>query len=453
MKITPNLYLDYLKCPKLLKNNILTNKIYEDTIYDNDLKSLFKDLLDSDTYSFDLEFNYDVLYTKIDLIKKSGDEIELIIVADSTAVRKSFIYKMSFSRYVLSVLGYKVSKCLVWHINKKYILDETLNMDDICIKQDITQDVLKTSYNLHKQIENIKNATSFKKKVNIGEFCYRFKECHLLPSCMSHIPKHSLFSLSRLSRKDKFSLYKKKIISFEDLENYPLLKDSQKLQINSELNNKSIINKEKINGFLDEITFPIYYIDFEAYQEPIPRFNGFRSYEQVPFSYSIHIEYENGEIIHKEFISDINENPKESLATSINQDIKDEGTYIAYNIDFEKYVLKQLSFYNEELSEKMENINERFKDLAKVFKHYDYYLPSMEGSHSIKKVLPAIFPEDKNYTSLNLVRSGYDAMHSYLLLKSIKDKAKEEEIITALKDYCKMDTFSMIRIIRHLREL
>ena len=453
MKITPNLYLDYLKCPKLLKNNILKNKIYEDTIYENDLKSLFKDLLEGDKYSFDLEFNYDILYTKLDLIRKNNDELDLIIVADSTAVRKSFIYKMSFSRYVLLVLGYKVNKCYVWHINKRYVLDETLSVDDICIKEDITNDVEKSSYNIHKQIENIKKSISFNNKVSIGEFCYKFKECHLLPSCMSHIPRHSLFTLSRLSRRDKFSLYKKKIISFEDLENYPLLKDSQKLQINSQLYNKNIVNKAKITEFLEEMTFPIYYIDFEAYQEPIPRFNGFKSYEQVPFSYSIHIEYENGEIEHKEFISNIDENPKESLAIAINEVIKDEGTYIAYNIDFEKYVLMQLSLYNEELNEKVQRINERFKDLATVFKNYDYYLPSMEGSHSIKKVLPAIFPDDENYSGLNLVRSGYDAMNSYLLLKNEKSKKKKEEIITALKAYCEMDTFSMIRIIKHLRAL
>ncbi len=454
MKITPNLYLDYLKCPKLLKSNILNDKIYEDNIYDNDLKSIFKELFkDDNKYSFDLEFNYDTLFTKIDLIKKHNEEIDLIIIADSTSVRKSFIYKMNFSMYVLSVLGYKVSKCFVWHINKKYVLDEVLDIDEICIKKDITKDVLKMSYNIHKQIENIKKAKLSRKKVNIGEFCYKFKECHLMPDCMSHIPKNSIFSLSRVSRKDKFSLYKQNIISFKDLENYPSLKDSQKLQINSELHNEIIINKEKIKEFLDDISFPIYYIDFEAYQEPIPRFNDFKSYEQVPFSYSIHIEYENGEIIHKEFISDINANPKESLAIAINDDIKDEGTYIAYNIDFEKYVLRELSSYSEELNEKIININERFIDLAKLFKHYHYYLPSMEGSHSIKKVLPAIFPDDEHYASLNLVQSGYDAMNSYLLLKNIKDKKKQKEIITALKAYCEMDTFSMIRIIKHLREI
>jgi hypothetical protein len=453
MKITPNLYLNYLKCFKLLKYNILNNEENENLLYENDLKSLFKNLLKNEKYSFDLEFNYNNLSTTIDLIKKTKDKIDLILISDSATIKKSFIYKMSFSRYVLLILGYKIDKCFVWHINKKYILDGTLDIDELCIKKDITKDVLQKSYNIHKQIENIKKVNLFKKKINIGEFCYKFKDCHLLSECMSHIPKYSVFNVSRLARKDKFSLYKNKIISFKELEDYPLLKDSQKLQINAQLYQKSTINKEKIKEFLDEIIFPIYYIDFEAYQEPIPRFDGFRSYEQTAFSYSIHIEYENGDIKHKEFISKIDENPKESLSTAINKDIKDEGTYIAYNIDFEKYVLKKLSSYNEELSKKIININERFKDLAYIFKNHYYYLPLMDGSHSIKKVLPAIFPNDEHYTSLNLVQSGYDAMHSYLKLKNLKTKNEKEEIINALKKYCEMDTFSMIRIIKHLKSL
>ena len=453
MKITASLYLDYLKCAKLLKYNSINSEDNQNVLYENDLKFLFQSILKDDKYSFNVEFNYDNLYTTIDLINKHGTYIDLIFISDATNVRKSFIYKMSFSRYILSILGYKVDKCFVWHINKKYVLDEVLDIDKLCVKTDITKDVENKSYNLHKQIKNINKIHLVNKKINIGEFCYKFKECHLLSECMSHIPKYSVFNLSRLAKKDKFSLYRKKIISFKDLEDYPLLKDSQKLQINSQLYNKKIINKEKIREFINEMEFPIYYIDFEAYQEPIPRFDKFRSYEQIAFSYSIHIEYENGEIEHREFISSIEEDPKKALSLAINKDIKNEGTYIAYNIDFEKYVLRKLSFYNQELSDKVQYINDRFKDLAYIFKHHYYYLPSMNGSHSIKKVLPAIFPDDEHYKGLNLVQSGYDAMHSYLKLKNIDDKKKREEIVNALKKYCEMDTFSMIRIVKHLREV
>ena len=418
------------------------------------LKNFIESSYKKDGYKFGDEFIYDNLIIKTDLIINNFYDIELVLISDATKIRRSFIHILAFQHYVLSSIGINIDKFYIWYLDKSYVKNGEINIDELSIKQDVSEDVLFNFKKTKKYIANLQKElkNKSKAKIDIGNFCYKFEECDLLSSCMSHIPKTSIFNISGLKRDDKYSLYYQNIISFEDVQEHSILKEQQKRQVESTINQTKIINKEEINNFLNNIKYPIYYIDFEAYQEPIPRFDNTRVYEQTPFSYSIHIEYEDGKIIHKEFISDIHENPKIALSKAILNDIKDEGTYIAYNAYFEKYALKKIAYYNTELEEMLESINDRFQDLFHIFKNQYYYLPSMNGSRSIKSVISAMFPNnDKNYDKLDLVSSGYDAMNSYLKLRNLSDEKEKEKLVNALKKYCEMDTLSMLRIIRELR--
>ena len=54
------------------------------------------------------------------------------------------------------------------------------------------------------------------------------------------------------------------------------------------------MNKDKIKQALDNIVYPIYHLDFEAFQSPLPRFYKEKPYMQSVFQFSIHIEKEKG---------------------------------------------------------------------------------------------------------------------------------------------------------------
>ena len=58
--------------------------------------------------------------------------------------------------------------------------------------------------------------------------------------------------------------------------------------------------------------------------------------------------------------------------------------------------------------EDMERFNANMVDLMVPFRERNYYTKEMEGSYSIKKVLPALLPEDPelDYNELSLVHMG-----------------------------------------------
>jgi len=72
----------------------------------------------------------------------------------------------------------------------------------------------------------------------------------------------------------------------------------------------------------------------------------------------------------------------------------------------------------------------------------------MNGSASIKVVLPALV-KDLSYHGL-AVSDGGMAMQAFEHLWTETDPARVEEIRAQLLEYCKMDTFGMVRIVEEL---
>ena len=92
------------------------------------------------------------------------------------------------------------------------------------------------------------------------------------------------------------------------------------------------------------------------------------------------------------------------------------------------------------------------QDLMEPFQDRDYYTKDMHGSYSIKYVLPALFPYDKelDYHALPVVHNGGEAMTVFASLGE-KTKEEQERIRHGLLEYCKLDTLAMVKIWEKLK--
>ena len=137
---------------------------------------------------------------------------------------------------------------------------------------------------------------------------------------------------------------------------------------------------------------------------------------------------------------------------SINKDIPKNATVLAYNMSFEKGVMKRLATLFEEFSEHLLAINENMQDLMVPFQKKWYVTPSMNGSYSIKYVLPALVPEfEKAYKELENVQNGSQAMNAFARLSSLDEKEKQK-LRNSLLEYCKLDTLAMVKILEKLKK-
>jgi hypothetical protein len=261
-----------------------------------------------------------------------------------------------------------------------------------------------------------------------------------------------------MKKDKKFEKYYDGIISFEDLENDDEFTTPRFIeQIDFELHEREPkIEKEAIENLLTSLKYPLYFIDYETCQYAIPEFEGTKAYQQIPFQYSLHIIHEEGAPLeHKEFLADSeDENMIRHFAESMIEDMPEDGSVIIYNNSFEPARNREIAEIYPDLKGEMERINGNIVDFMVPFRSRDYYTKEMEGSYSIKKVLPALFPDDDelDYDNLPLIHNGGQASSAFLSLKD-EPPEKQKEIREALLEYCKLDTYAMVKIWEKFKEV
>ena len=401
-------------------------------------------------------FVYDNNFCSVDILKNTSDGLEIYEVKSSTEIKDIYLDDISYQVYILLNLGYVVKKASIVYINSEYVRCGALELDKLFKIQDVTDIVFSRQIEVKEKIEAINR---YMKRVDeesgvIGMQCFNLYECSYWKYCTRNLPKPNIFDIRRMTNSKKFTIYNKGKISFKDLVSEDL-NDKYKQQVMVELTGAEIIDASSIREFMKTLSYPIYFLDFETFQTPVPKYDYTRPYMQIPFQYSLHyIAHENGKLEHKEFLAEAGIDPRRKLAESLVNDIPSDVCVVAYNMQFEKMVIKELANVYIDLADKLMKIHDTMKDLMIPFSNRMYYTKAMQGSYSIKYVLPALFPNDPelDYSNLSLVHNGSEAMSIFSELET-KSKEEQEKIRDALLKYCKLDTFAMVKIWEKLKEI
>lgn len=396
-------------------------------------------------------FSYEGLYCAVDILRKQDGGYAIYEVKSSTHEAEIYGADIAYQKYVLEHCGVSVTGTYLVCINSDYVRGEKLDIQQLFKVVDMAGGVALETPLIPSRLTLAEKTLASKEEPNcdIGEHCTNPYDCAYWAYCSRHLPKPSVFDLYRLSGKKKFEYYRKGMISYEDMLSAPRLNEKQLRQIQFQLHDcGNHIDKGGIQDFLNTLSYPIYFLDFETMQPVIPPYPGTKPYQQIPFQYSLHyIEEPDGELKHKEFLAESGTDPRRAIAESLCRDIPWNVCVTAYNKGFECGRLKELAAQFPDLAGHLLNIQDNIRDLLTPFQSGYYYNRAMGGSFSIKSVLPALFPNDPSldYHNLEGVHNGSEAMTAF---PKIKDMPPEEAAETRknLLAYCKLDTYAMVKV-------
>jgi hypothetical protein len=396
-------------------------------------------------------FVYDNSFCKIDILRKKGKSYEIIEVKSGTSMKEEYYDDCAFQYYVVTSFGLPVKHVYVMYLNNNYVRYGELDLKQLFCFEDCTEQIISMQNDVKKTINLLKEAEFSKNEpdIEIGPHC----GCVFYDYCWCNIPKPNVFDIANMRSNKKWDLFNKGIISFKQVLENNCLNNNQKLQVEHEVKKyPPRINRESIKAFIKTLAFPLYFLDFETFQQAIPEFDGISPYKQIPFQYSLHILLKlNGKLEHKEFLAKEGTDPRRPLAESLCRDIPKNVCILAYNMSFEKNVIRELAENFSDLSKHLLNIHKRIHDLMIPFQSKDYYCKEMEGSYSIKYVLPALFPNNSklNYDLLPGIHNGGDAMSAFAEL-AYHTPEEIKSIRDALLKYCCLDTLAMVKIYEKL---
>ncbi|MFA6273917.1 MAG: DUF2779 domain-containing protein [Candidatus Paceibacterota bacterium] len=431
---------DSKKTLELIK---IKNPVIYQPVFETELYKVISDILvwNSDSKVYDL---YEVKASNSGEDKKKKDEL--------------YTYDIAFQYLVLKELGIPIGKLNLIRLNSEYIRGSELNLEQLFSKEDFTEkvseitEIVKTEMKIAQDFLSLeKEPFGFCKCITRG----RSAHCTTFSYSNPQIPEYSVHDISRIgmSKKKLVELIDNSIFLIDDVPKEFSLSEKQRNQVDAVQLDKVFINKKEIENFLEKISFPISFLDYETFAAGIPRFYGFSPFNQITFQFSLHIlEEKNKEPKHKEFIFTENKNPDEEFILALKEKLPNKGSIITWNKSFEMGRNKDLAKRNPEHKDFFESVNSRIIDLMDIFSEQHYIHPKFKGKTSIKYILPVLAPE-LSYKVLD-IQEGATASDNWnkIVLGQYSEEEKKEKT-ESLKTYCKLDTYAMYAIWKHLNDL
>jgi hypothetical protein len=250
---------------------------------------------------------------------------------------------------------------------------------------------------------------------------------------------------------------------------------------------------EKVAELFGELTYPLFFIDFEAIRAAVPYHKGMSPYRSIVlFQWSCHkIAKSGAPVEHFEYLNTEPSMPNDRFIAALREVLGSSGTVLTWS----SYENTQLRNYLEELDVDGQTDHGLATWLRSVLKDKDggwrqldlhddvvkkhYYHHLMANRTSIKAVLPAILSEKQPQANNELLQSvglykaaeGQGLVDPYELLPGVKDGTQAmtayDEMLygNGAKDldfrskkakellaYCELDTLSMVLIFNYLKQ-
>ncbi len=402
---------------------------------------------------YEAAFQFDGVLAALDILVKKEGHWHAYEVKSSTSVSSTYELDASLQYFVISNSGLSLKSISIIHLNNQYVRQGNLNIEELFTVADITEVVLNLQETVQTKIPELKKILKLTDMPNIqiGKHCNTPYTCDFQSHCWKHLPEErSVFTLSNARGKD-WELYNEGVYSLEDVPtDYPL-NEKQRMQVSGYKTGKIHINKKGIKDFLSTIKHPMYFFDFETIMPAVPMWDNSKPYQQIPFQYSMHYQgVAGGTLEHYEFLAEIEaaKDPRIAMIEQLIKETQRPGDIWVYNIGFERARLTEIARDLPKYNDAALAIADRLRDLMKPFQQKLYYTPDMDGRYSIKKVLPALVPE-MNYDALEIQEGG---TASATFESMISGTFKGDVLTTRrhLLEYCKMDTFAMVKILEKL---
>lgn len=403
------------------------------------------------TTIYEATFAHAGVLVRVDILHRDSAKKSwrLVEVKSSTSVKEEHLSDLAIQSWVLRGAGIKHDRAILMCLNNQCIYPD---LDNLFKLADCTEEIQPLIASLEKKIKALQKVVSGRHAPDreIGPHCSTPYDCAFREHCWKEkrIPALSVLDLPGSSAK-KWALYDEGILKLTDSRiRIDDFKGAARKMLEAAKTKKRWIAKEGLSEFLEKIQYPLYYLDFETSAYAIPKFNGTRPYQAIPFQFSVHVEDgKGGKPRHREFLHSDGTDPRPPLIQALLDAIGTRGSVVSYNMGFEEGRIRELAAAFPKFKKPLLAICDRLVDPLPVFRAH-VYDPKFEGSFSIKAVAPALIGAGLSYAELEVGDGGAASLAFAELIASDTAPDRKSELRMALLAYCKQDTEAMVELMR-----
>jgi predicted RecB family nuclease len=395
---------------------------------------------------FEGAFAFNDLRIRVDILQRlKNDRWNLIEVKSSTSAKEVYVVDAAIQYYVLNGAGLALDRAGILHLNNQYVYDGAeLDLQQLFHFTDLTAEVGQRQFTIALQVKNLKNviSTDSPPSISPSRHCLTPYKCEFWEHCTRDKPDFWVMDLAGITNRKFLDLTEIGVETIDEIpENFPLTALQERIR-QCVTSNREFISPDLRPELLD-VEYPIHFLDFETIAPAIPRYAETRPYETVPFQWSDHILFEDGQVEHREYLCLEDKDPRAEFTETLLAALGDGGTIFTYT-GYETSILRSLAVLIPSLESELSGITSRFKDLYAIIRRH-YYNPLFHGSFSIKYVLPALVPS-MSYEKLSIQEGSLASLEYMRMINPATPAGEKERIREDLLEYCGVDTLGMVMI-------
>jgi hypothetical protein len=399
--------------------------------------------------AYEATFRHENLLVRVDILSPGERGLILTEVKSSTKIEPHLVLDCSVQLWVLQQRGFEVEKVNLALVDTGHVLLEGEGAADVLKVEDVTGQAQEEAGRIAALLAGGRVVLEGEcPVVPMGSHCKKPHLCEFQAHCASEGPEYPLSCLCGIRAKGIEEFRRQGCNDIRDIPEAALAKKPvwQRIVRATKAGQAELLPGAK--AVIDALAWPRFHLDFETIGTAVPLWPGTRPYEAISFQWSCHIEPDPDALDHREFLDLSGKDPRREFAETMLATLEEPGPIIVYT-SYEKRIINALAAWFPDLARPLQALVDRLVDLEPVAREH-YYHPSMKGSWSIKKLLPAVAP-DLDYSQLNEVHDGIGAQIAYLeAIGPGTPEVRRAQLRERMLLYCGLDTMAMVRVCRFL---
>jgi hypothetical protein len=374
---------------------------------------------------------------RVEELGESESGASLIFLRPATSVKDSFVWEAAFADHVFARTGAGGGEVVLRYLRKTYRRIPGDDYRGLLIDADVTRRARGRAAEVTSRLARMMEILALPEADMLDQVepCRR-RTC---PVCAAG---------------------RSKVERLAELPPGAELSPVQEIHLAARASGERHVDRPAIAAFLEDLEYPLSFLDFEAYSEAVPTAAGIAPWEHVPVIYSLHRRERPGAApVHHVYAAPPGEDGRAGLYRDLVSRIGERGSIVVYGKGFERRMLERLALGAAPTgaapaaplpTPQLETIIPRLVDISRIFARGEYYDPRQEGSASLKAVYRAMIGGD--YGELE-VADGRDANVLYYFLRHGFPAGQEldgEAVLEDLKRYCSLDTEALVHIVETL---
>lgn len=404
---------------------------------------------------FEAAFEHAGVRIRVDVLERlPGGCWGLREVKSAGSVKAQHLDDLAVQHFVLTGAGLDVASSELIHVDTSYVRGaDGVDWESYFVREERSQEIQARLVDVSGRVRAFLAVLSepVAPEVAPDRHCLVPYRCEFWEHCTRDKPEDWILHLPRLSP-DRY-----RALAEQGLERISELPVDVKLaplqtRVRDAVQSGEPFVSSGLQAALAEAGPPAWYLDFETTNPAIPRFEGTRPYQMIPFQWSLHRLEAGAPLTHAEFLAEGREDPRPAFCKSLIEALPDDGAPIHVYSSFEAARLRELARAFPSYAPGLDRIRRRLFDQLEVVRR-EVYHGDFGCSFSIKSVAPALDPAF-GWSDLGDVSEGSEAPVAWNRMVS-GDAGPEEaaRLRAALLAYCERDTLAMVTVHQGLTAL